>query len=97
MRRQKTISLGQAIDEWINSEGIKRKIHQAQVINHWNEIVGDHIAKATQSLRIENDNIVVKFMSGLAMQEMLIIRGPLVNKINDQFGYQLIRGIYIEK
>jgi len=28
---------------------------------------------------------------------MLIIRGPLVNKINDQFGYQLIRGIYIEK
>lgn len=97
MRKQKTVSLGTVIEEWISQNGVKQKLHEAQLINQWSNIVGDRMAKNTKSLRIEQSVLYVKLSSGLALQEMHIIRNPLRDKINQQYGYELIKDILIER
>ncbi len=97
MRKQKIISLGSAIEEWIIERGFKQKLHEAQLINQWSNIVGERMAKNTQNLRIEKGVLHLRLSSGLALQEMYIIRQPLRDKINQLYGYELIKDILIER
>ena len=96
MRRQKYISIGEAIEGWIAQSSIKRKINEAAVINNWSEFAGFYIAKHTQGLRIENSVLYVKVRSGLLKQELMLNRNPLIKRINNKFNCKLVNDIRLE-
>lgn len=96
MRRQKTIPLGQVIDEWIHSNTASKKLGEMSVINNWETLVGGHMAKSTQGLRIVDGVLFVKITSGVVKQELQMIRTPLKNRINREFGYEVLADIKLD-
>ncbi len=66
------------------------------VINNWETLVGGHMAKSTQGLRIVDGVLFVKITSGVVKQELQMIRTPLKNRINKEFGYEVLADIRLD-
>lgn len=97
MQRQKYISLGQAIENWVSQHSSNRKkIDEASVINNWKDFVGIYIAQHTQDVQIRNGILNIKVQSGVVRQELLILRAPLKEKINQKYGYELLHDIRLD-
>jgi len=96
MRRQKYVSLGEAIKEWSMNSSTRRRIDEASVINNWGEYAGVFIAKYTQNLRIVDRVLFIKLQSGLLKQELMLIRNSLKETINEKFNYELIIDIKLD-
>ncbi|MDD2564954.1 MAG: DUF721 domain-containing protein [Salinivirgaceae bacterium] len=96
MKRQKTVMLGQAIEEWINSYSANEKLGEMSVINNWETIVGGHMAQLTKGLRIIDKVLYVKLSSGVVKQELQMIRIPLKNRINKEYGYEVLSDIQLD-
>ena len=96
MRRQKTIPLGQVIEEWISQSSSSQKLGEMSVLNNWETIVGGHMARSTKGLRIEDRVLFVKLTSGVVKQELQMIRTPLKDKINREYGYEVLADIKLD-
>ena len=96
MKRQKTIALGQAIQEWIKTSSASEKLGEMAVLNNWETIVGGHMADLTKGLRISDKILYVKLTSGVVKQELQMIRVPLKNRINQEFGYEVLSDIQLD-
>ena len=96
MKRQKTITLGQAIQEWINSSSASQKLREMSILNNWETIVGGHMAQLTTGLRISDKVLYVKLTSGVVKQELQMIRVPLKNRINKEYGYEILNDIQLD-
>ena len=96
MRRQKTVPLGQVIQEWISATSINEKLGEMSVLNNWETIVGGHMAQLTKGLRINNKILYVKLTSGVVKQELQMIRVPLKNRINQEYGYEVLSDIQLD-
>jgi predicted nucleic acid-binding Zn ribbon protein len=75
--------LGEALDEYFERHGIKRRLQQASVVPEWAELVGDKIAAVTTPREVRRDGtLVVSVKSAAWMQELQLmepeIRGQLV-------------------
>lgn len=93
MRRQKYISLGEAIDNWLSANSLRRKIDEAAVINNWAYFVGNQIAQQTQSLQIKENVLTIKVQSGVIRHELLMYKATIVQNINKKYGYELVKDI----
>ncbi|MBC8277860.1 MAG: DUF721 domain-containing protein [FCB group bacterium] len=89
----KSISIGDAIKEFLQSQGFTEKIEQADVIRMWPEIVGDKIASKTEAKRISKGMLMVKVSDSAWRNELVYMRENLRKKINSRIGKDLVKEI----
>jgi len=89
----KSISIGDAIKEFLQSQGFTEKIEQADVIRMWPEIVGAKIAAKTEAKRINNGMLTVKVSDSAWRNELVYMRVTLRKKINSRIGKDLVKEI----
>jgi len=89
----KSISIGDAIKEFLQSQGFTEKIEQADVIRMWPEIVGDKIASKTEAKRISKGILMVKVSDSAWRNELVYMRETLRKKINSRIGKDLVKDI----
>lgn len=93
MRRSKTISLAQAINDYIKEMNIGSKLNETAIINSWEEIVGKAISSRTLKLYIKDNVLYVHLNSSVVRNELLMLRQALREKINAKVGEELIKDI----
>ena len=86
-------SLKTAIDSMLRKFGIENAIAQNNVLNIWNEIVGEKVAKNTEPDRVEHGVIVVKVSSPTWRQELYFQKKEIIKKLNNKIGKNVIRDI----
>ena len=86
-------SLKTAIDSMLRKFGIENAIAQNNVLNIWNEIVGEKVAKNTEPDRVEHGVVIVKVSSPTWRQELFLQKKEIINKINNTVGKNVIRDI----
>lgn len=96
MRREKIISLGEAIEEWIASNNLQKKLGEISVLNHWHKIVGAHFAQLTKRKKIENGILFISTESSVIRHELQITKTKLRNRINQYFGNEVVKEIKID-
>lgn len=95
MRRSKTISIAEAIKDYIAENDLGEKLNEATVLNSWNEIVGKAISSRTQRIYIKDHVLYVHLNSSVVRNELLMLRQALREKINKKVGEELIRDIVL--
>ena len=58
-------SLGDALDELIESLGIKKKLREQNVFDFWDRAVGERIAQVARPTRIAKGTLFVNVTSGV--------------------------------
>ena len=95
MRRSKTISLAEAVNDYIKAMNIGDKLSEAGVINSWEEIVGKAISSRTTKIYIRDHVLFVHLNSSVVRNELLMLREVLREKINQKAGTEVIKEIVL--
>lgn len=95
MRRSKTISLAEAMQDYIREMKLEGKLKEIGVINSWEEIVGKAIASRTTRIYIRDEVLHVRLSSSVVRNELLMLRQTLVEKINEKAGTEVIKDIVL--
>ena len=93
MRRNKTISLADAVKDYIREMNFEGKLNEAGIINSWEETVGKAIGSRTSKIYIKDQVLYVHLNSSVVRNELLMLRQALMEKLNEKSGTQVIRDI----
>jgi len=95
MRRSKTISLAEAVNDYIKEMNLGGKLSEISVINSWEEIVGKAISSRTTKIYIKNHTLYVHLNSSVVRNELLMLREVLKAKLNEKAGSDIIKDIVL--
>ena len=95
MRRSKTISLAEAVNDYIKEMNLGGKLSEVAVINSWEEIVGKAISSRTTKIFIKDHILYVHLSSSVVRNELLMLRESLKEKLNKKAGSEVIKDIVL--
>ena len=93
MRRSKTISLAEALRDYIREMNLEGKLREVNLINSWEEIVGKAISSLTSKVYIKDHILFVHLDSSVARNELMMLREELKDKLNQRAGSSVITDI----
>jgi len=95
MRRSKTITLAEAVKDYIKEMNLSGKLGEIGIINSWEETVGKAIAARTTRLYIKDNVLYVHLSSSVVRNELLMLRQALLEKLNEKAGTDVIKEIVL--
>jgi predicted nucleic acid-binding Zn ribbon protein len=93
MRRSKTISLAEAIKDYVKEMNMEGKLNEVGLINSWEEVVGKAIASRTLNIYIKDHVLYVHLNSSVVRNELLMLRQVLIEKLNQKAGTEVIKDV----
>lgn len=96
MRRSKTISLAEAIRDYVDEMKIGPKLREVSIIDSWEKIAGKAIASRTAGVSIKEGVLIVRLKSSVVKNELMMIREALKEKINREAGSEVIKEIVLK-
>ena len=85
--------LKKAIEEAIDSAGIKSALSQEAAVVLWGSLVGETVSSVTKAERVESGMLIVKVETAVWRQELHMQKEEIINKINKKIGTRAIREI----
>ena len=95
MRRSKTISLAEAVNDYISEMKLGGKLSEIAVINSWEEIVGKAISSRTTKIFIKDHILYVHLNSSVVRNELVMLREALRQQLNRKAGSEVIKDIVL--
>ena len=95
MRRSKTISLAEAMKDYIREMNLEGKLVEINLINSWEEIVGKAISSMTSKVYIKDHILYVHLNSSVVRNELMMLREALKEKLNNRAGSEVIKEIVL--
>ena len=92
MRRTKTVSIAQIVENVLGEFKISRKLKEARIIAAWPEVLGP-LAKPDDELYINNKVLFVNLSSSVIRNELSMMRSKLVLRLNEKAGEEVIKDI----
>lgn len=85
--------LRQALDDLFDRFGLRKKLREYEAVIQWEGLVGEQIAKVTKAVKIEQGVLTVRVNNGPWRNELVLLKGELIKKINDALGEVIVRDI----
>ena len=95
MRRSKTISIAEAVTDYIKEMNLGEKLSEVGVINSWEETVGKAISSRTTKIYIKDHVLYVHLSSSVVRNELFMLREVLREKLNQKAGTEAIKEIVL--
>lgn len=95
MRRSKTISLAEAMKDYIKEMNLEGKLREINLISSWEEMVGKAISSRTKKVYIREGILYVHLSSSVVRNELLMLREVLKEKLNEKAGSEVIKDIVL--
>jgi hypothetical protein len=93
MRRSKTISLAEAIQDYVREMKLETKLKEVNLIGSWEEIAGKAISSRTSKIYIKDSILYVHLTSSVVRNELLMLRQALLERLNGKAGNDVIKDI----
>lgn len=93
MRRSKTEQIGDVVRLFMRQEGLESPYNEYRLINSWEELMGQGIARYTGEMFIKNQTLFVKILSPVIKNDLIMSRSQIVRKLNEHVGSQVITDI----
>ncbi len=95
MRRANEKPLKAAIEEFLDSFHLSDKLNETRVIQFWEKVVGEMVARNTSQLHIRNKVLYVKVNSAALRNELLYARQKIIMALNKEVGKTVIDEIVL--
>ncbi len=82
MKRGEVVSLKEALADFLKERGWDKKIEGYQIIDHWEEVVGEELAQHAQPIKIEEQTLFLRVKSSVWANELNLRKGEIIEKIN---------------
>lgn len=93
MRKTNAQPLKEAIQDYLKAMKMHGKLREVNLIGQWEKQVGPTITKATKEIYVKDKKLFVWLNSSVIRNELMLIREPLKNKLNELAGSDVITEI----
>jgi len=95
MRKTNEKPLKAAIEEFLDTYHLHDKLNEAKIIQSWEAVVGEMIARNTSQLHIRNKVLYVKVNSAALRNELLFARNKIISALNKKAGSKVIEDLVL--
>lgn len=95
MKRVKEQPLGLLIRQFLREEGLETPLNEYRIVNSWNEVMGDVVARYTADVTVRGGTLYVSLRSPSLRQNMLMNRTNIIQKLNAHVGAQVVQNLAI--
>ena len=95
MRRNKTITLGEAHGDLIKEYRLEKGLKEAAVLNIWENIAGKVITARTKRTYLKDGVLHIYLTSSVVRNELMMLRDALRSQINSRAGEEVVREIML--
>ncbi|MEP0821861.1 MAG: DUF721 domain-containing protein [Ignavibacterium sp.] len=85
--------LGRALEEFIRTLGLQKKIREYDAVLRWNEAVGERVASVTEAYAIRKGILFVRVSNGPWRGELQVLKGEIRAKLNRLLGEEIVTDI----
>ena len=90
MRRRKSVSIGELLQQVLREEGLETPLMQQRLLAAWPEVAGQRLAQYTDRLFIKNQTLMIHVRSSVCRQELLLRKADLIIRLNQAAEGQVI-------
>lgn len=95
MRRNKTQTISEVLNDLVKEYRLGPKLREAAVINAWDNVTGKAITSRTSSIYIKNGVLHVHITSSVVKNELMMLREALRERLNREVGSEVVKEIVI--
>lgn len=85
-----------AVEHYLKAMGLDRKVLETQVLNRWEEIMGEAVAKRTDSKEIRDEILYLKINSSVMRSELFNMRSVIIKRINEAAEFEMIKDVFFQ-
>ena len=85
--------IGKALQVFIKNSGLEKVLDQQNIIDVWDEVVGEKISKNAKAKSIEYGVLKVETISPTWRQELHLQKKDIVKKLNEKIQKKIIKDI----
>ena len=89
-------SIGEAIQQFLNQSRIKGSIQALQIEEVWEQIMGNTIAKYTESIKIIDKTLFITTHVAPLKQELTFQKEKIKLRVNEALGQKVITDVVIK-
>lgn len=90
MFRRKVETLDEVLNLLLRNEGLETPLLQRRLINAWEVVTGDIVAKYTREKFIKNQTLFVKIINPSLKADLSMMKTDIVKKLNGYVGTMII-------
>jgi predicted nucleic acid-binding Zn ribbon protein len=91
-----TKPLASVLESLIQGLGIQPKLHEYDAVLYWEDIVGEHIAKAATAIKITQGILYVQVSASTWRNELLLRKKEIIAKLNERLGSNTVKDIRLQ-
>jgi hypothetical protein len=89
------LSIQEAMQQFLKKSKLKSGIQAAQIESIWEKLMGNTIAKYTNSIKIVGHTLFITSEVAPLKNELLYQKETIIQRINDELGEKLIQEVVI--
>ena len=93
MRRTESISMKDAIGEFLERNRLKKKFDQTEVISLWKTMFGPVVANRTTQLFFRDGKLFVSLSSSVLRQELSMNKAKIIQSLNEEMNQEVVKEI----
>jgi predicted nucleic acid-binding Zn ribbon protein len=95
VKKTNNYPIKEAIDEFLKTFKLEKKIKEQQIIQSWETVVGKGIDRYTEEIRIKDGVMFVKLRSSVVRDELSYSKEKLLNALNSICGQPILKDIVL--
>ena len=89
------ISIGEALQQFLNKSKLKSGMQAMQIEDVWEKIMGKTVAKYTDKLQIMGSTLFVTTNIAPLKNELLYQKEKIIELVNKEFGEKIIKEVVV--
>jgi len=94
-RREKAVSLDEAVSSWKSSLTQKNLLHLAELADNWELIVGSEIAGQSRPVRLERGKLFIRVRDSIWRSQLFYMKNELLRKIRSTGGGKTVKDLIL--
>ena len=95
MFRKEVKSIDELLQRFLREEGLETPLLQQRVVSAWETVAGAMVARYTGEKYIKNQMLFVKITNPALRQDLSMMRGQLVKRLNEAGGASVITDVRV--
>jgi predicted nucleic acid-binding Zn ribbon protein len=96
VRRSNTQNISELVSQLLKDLKIDHKLKEVRLINSWNEVLGNNVARVTSRIFIKNRVLFVYLKSPVVRNELMMLKSGIIKSLNEKVGEKIIDDIVLK-
>ena len=95
MFKREVKSINDILQQFLRKEGLETPLQQKRLIDAWDSVTGQMVARYTEEKFIKNQILFVKIANPALRQDLSMMRQQLIRRLNEAVGSSVISDIRV--